>query len=283
MIVSSFLVLLMSREQSNRSHNQGGTMILRTTFLAVGILCVLGWTTAGAQILHPRFDSFDGLRPVGAIMPNNGVAAMTHGGRMQTAALWSEARQNVASGFSTTFTFRVGTGLVGGITHPDGTGGADGFAFVIYNGPQEAIGGSGHCLGYEGITNSIAVEFDTWMNPDCGDPNGNHISVNTRGLLFNSARHAYSLGVSSDIPNLSDGAIHSATITYSPGTLSVTVDNAPPLVVPIDLNATITLEKGQAWVGFTSATGAAWEGHDILSWSFDDNTATTGGGRRGLR
>ncbi len=258
-------------------------MILRTTFLAVGLLCVLVWTTAHGQIQHPRFDSFEGLRPVGAIILHDGAAAMTHGGRMQTAALWTDDMQNVVAGFSTTFTFRVGTGLVGGITNPDGTGGADGFAFVIYNGPQEAVGGTGHCLGYEGITNSIAVEFDTWMNPDCGDPNGNHISVNTRGLLFNSSRHAYSLGISTDIPNLSDGAVHSATITYAPGTLTVAVDNAPPLIVPIDLNAAITLNDGKAWVGFTGATGAAWEGHDILSWSFDDNAASTGRGRRGLR
>lgn len=258
-------------------------MTVRATFLAVGVLCVLGWTAASAQILHPRFDSFDGLRPVGDVALSNGAVTMTHGGRMKAGALWSDTRQNVAAGFSTTFSFRAGTGLVGGITNPDGSNGADGFAFVIYSGPSGAIGGTGHCLGYEGITNSIAVEFDTWMNPDCGDPNGNHVSVNTRGLLFNSARHSYSLGTSTSIPNLSDGAAHSATITYTPGLLSVAVDNAPPLVVPIDLNAAINLENGAAWVGFTAATGAAWEGHDFLSWVFGNPPAVAGGGRRGLR
>jgi len=243
-------------------------MIHRTSRLALlGLLFLISSGTQ-AQISHPRFDSYDGLRPIGAVMLTNGAVAMTYGGAMQTAALWSETKQNVAAGFTTTFSFRVG-GDVGGIVNPDRTRGADGFAFVIHNGPAEAVGGVGHCLGYEGLTNSIAIEFDTWLNPDCSDPNGNHVGIHTRGLLFNSARHPYALGTTTDIPNLSDGETHTATITYVPGTMSVQVDDAPPLVVPVDLTSTLSLDNGSAWVGFTSATGRAWEEHDILSWTFD--------------
>ena len=46
--------------------------------------------------------------------------------------------------------------------------GGDGFAFVIHADHNEtgAIGNPGRELGYGGIANSIAVEFDTWYNPD---------------------------------------------------------------------------------------------------------------------
>jgi len=256
-------------------------MRIRTILVAAIALCALA-TTSPAQISYPRFDPINDLRPIGAVMITGGAAAMTYGGAMQTAALWSGTREDVAGGFTTTFAFRVG-GQVGGILHPDRTRGADGFAFVIHNSSPDAIGGTGHCLGYEGITNSVAVEFDTWRNPDCGDPNGNHVSVQTRGLLFNSAHHAYSLGLAADIPDLSDGKMHVATITYTPGVMTVTVDNAPPLVAPIDLPSTLNLDNGRAWVGFTSATGRAWEQHDILSWTFGHDPAAPGGARRSLR
>ena len=46
--------------------------------------------------------------------------------------------------------------------------GGDGFAFVIHRDRNEtaAIGNPGRELGYGGIANSLAVEFDTWYNPD---------------------------------------------------------------------------------------------------------------------
>jgi len=59
--------------------------------------------------------------------------------------------------------------------------GADGMAFVIQNSPQgnNALGYGGGGLGYRGITNSVAVEFDTWRNP--GEINGNHIGFDING------------------------------------------------------------------------------------------------------
>ena len=44
------------------------------------------------------------------------------------------------------------------------TAGGDGFAFVLHRDPSgsAALGTNGRGLGYEGIENSLAVEFDTW-------------------------------------------------------------------------------------------------------------------------
>lgn len=35
-------------------------------------------------------------------------------------------------------------------------------------------------LGYDGISNMLAVEFDTYYNPDLSEPYENHVSVQTR-------------------------------------------------------------------------------------------------------
>ena len=46
-------------------------------------------------------------------------------------------------------------------------------------------------------------------------------------------------------------------------------ENEPVLILPLNLEATIKLNQGRSWVGFTSATGEeAWQVHDILNWKF---------------
>lgn len=54
------------------------------------------------------------------------------------------------------------------------------------------------------------------------------------------------------------------------GTLAVWVDDlspaAPLLAMPINLNSVLQLPTGQAFIGFTAATGRAWQKHDILDW-----------------
>jgi hypothetical protein len=105
---------------------------------------------------------------------------------------------------------------------------------------------------------------------------------------------------------IGDGAIHSVRVVYYPtvrtdllrsfsasehllpflvdggdarsiGTLAVYYDDrggwgadfdatAPLISLPINLGAVLALPEDQAWMGFTSSTGRAWEKHDVLSW-----------------
>jgi len=86
---------------------------------------------------------------------------------------------NPNTSFFTTFSFRI--------SGSDGTGGADGFAFVVQNDPDgaSALGTGGGFLGYAGIDNSMAIEFDTFQNSGVNtedgraaffnDPDDNHI------------------------------------------------------------------------------------------------------------
>ena len=95
--------------------------------------------------------------------------------------------------------------------------GGDGFAFVVQNQAPTALGAQGMELGYGGIQNSLAIEFDTWYNPETLDPMENHVSVHTKGWRgFNSANHTYQLGATTQgVSDMSDG-IHDVRIIYQP-------------------------------------------------------------------
>eukprot|EP01029_Cantina_marsupialis_P008289 TRINITY_DN196_c0_g1_i1.p1 TRINITY_DN196_c0_g1~~TRINITY_DN196_c0_g1_i1.p1 ORF type:complete len:234 (+),score=54.62 TRINITY_DN196_c0_g1_i1:192-893(+) len=55
--------------------------------------------------------------------------------------------------------------------------GGDGFAFVLHGDSEGpfAKGSAGGGLGFEGISNSLAIKFDTTYNPDKGDLFSDHI------------------------------------------------------------------------------------------------------------
>lgn len=56
--------------------------------------------------------------------------------------------------------------------------GGDGFAFVLHSAPDglETLGLGGEGMGYQGVPNSIAIEFDTWYNPRTEDLFVDHVA-----------------------------------------------------------------------------------------------------------
>jgi lectin family protein len=75
---------------------------------------------------------------------------------LQTGAAWLPAKQQVQGGFEAQFQWQI-TRI--------SRRGTDGFAFVIHNVPLPfpgaAVGEGRNGLGYQGIPNSVAIEFDT--------------------------------------------------------------------------------------------------------------------------
>ena len=299
---------------------------LRGGCVAVGLLVGV---ILGSQPMAAQSFSF----PVGGFSPtnvcaNNGTPAsscqvMTNGSpnqptvtgsgglRLTTAntnqhgSAWFNLQQPLSTGFTTAFQFQISnTNSCYGCAFP-----ADGMALVIQNDPAGtgALGytGDGQNMSYgnndvstasgpgNAITNSVAIELDTFQNTNYSDPNGNHIAVQSCGpnnastLTPNSADHDYmcpdgnlaklALQPLPSGMSLSDGNIHTITVNYlPPGTcasgcnnLSVYLDSTLILQATLNIATQLNLTgNGSAYLGFTAATGSLVENNDIISWSF---------------
>ncbi|MCX7880197.1 MAG: T9SS type A sorting domain-containing protein [Ignavibacteria bacterium] len=202
----------------------------------------------------------------------------------RAGAVWYRDLVPVVSGFKTEFSFRVREGSNNNCE--DGsTPGADGLAFVVQNFMPVAVGNYGGGIGYSGLPNSVAIEFDLFSNDsnqieNFFDPNGNHIAVQSNGRSENSPKHQpqFTLGMNTKIIVLkTDGTPYFAKIIYDEPkkVLEIFLDTtknfkSPALTLTnFDLSKLIGLERGyRAYVGFTSATGCAYQSHELLSWHF---------------
>jgi cell wall-associated NlpC family hydrolase len=273
-------VLVIRVTTDTRKTAKGAIMVFRdadrygsglTAILAATWIVAFGPSMAKA-VDYPEFTSTFGLNLVGSAVRVDDRLRLTAASAYNLGATWLTEKQQVQDGFVSTFQFQITS--PGGTTDAQGNTGADGLAFVVQNDSLSAVSVYPNIgIGYS-FPNSLAIEFDTYANSSLGDPNGNHVSVQTRGLTRNTSNHTYSLGCTTAVPNLSDGAVHTARIQYTPGTMSIYVDNlnVPALSVPLNLGSVLHLDSGKAWVGFTGATWAAWENHDILRWSCGPGT-----------
>eukprot|EP01114_Cavostelium_apophysatum_P003474 TRINITY_DN1337_c0_g1_i2.p1 TRINITY_DN1337_c0_g1~~TRINITY_DN1337_c0_g1_i2.p1 ORF type:complete len:344 (-),score=13.71 TRINITY_DN1337_c0_g1_i2:83-1114(-) len=178
--------------------------------------------------------------------------------------------------FSTAFSFQMNTSGGGG--DKDGQG-ADGIMFIIYsatnqNGPYGKGAYSGSGMGYSGLQKSVGIEFDTYVNSDVGDPNGNHIGININGQLN---------GPTASIPTrLNDGRLWWAWVDYNGfvGIIEVRVatSNIRPTAANLirAVNLTDVLQTPDAYVGFTASTGRYYQAHSIHSWYFTTSEKGSG-------
>ncbi|MEO6710530.1 MAG: L-type lectin-domain containing protein, partial [Planctomycetota bacterium] len=254
-----------------------------TTSLTVLASLGLGSTASAQSFSFPNFNNTTGLTFNANAGPVAGALRVAPAlGGMKGSVLTS-VPFGVSGTFSTTFNFQISS---------QAGGGADGLAFVIENDPRGplAFGDGGTEMGYghdqinppsNAINNSLVVEIDTWLS--AGDLSDNEISVQTGGSGVNRADAGFSLGRVIPAINMSNGAVHVMRINYVPGTLDVYLDNlvTPVLSVPWDFNSGGTwvvsgtpvggmnlIGGSSAYVGFSSATGGAWENHDVLSWDW---------------
>lgn len=244
----------MRRSRGVRGRCQLGGRVLPSGLVLAALLLVLAYPT-GASAELPTFNVVGDAAQLPSrlrVVPSRSGAA---------GAGWLPTRQSVGSGFSSSFRFLLTdcSGLCG-----------DGFAFVVQNEAASALGVGGGGIGYQGIP-SLAVEFDSFRNPENADPGNYHVSVHTRGTDPNRAEESFSLGATPG--GLFPGHhAHAVQIDYTPGSLIVSLDDrpSPVLRVNVDLASTLDLSGGQAFVGFTAGTGLAMENHDILSFDFSE-------------
>jgi hypothetical protein len=231
---------------------------------------------AGAAVIsYPDFSSVAGLTINGNAAQSGNALRLTPANFGQSGSAFSTSTVSLASNasFSTYFQFRF--------TNPggacDGLGcGADGLVFVVQT-VGNNVGGAGGGIGYDGIPNSLGVEFDTWNNGGIDNNSSNHIGIDINGsvnsVLLTEVTEA----------DMNDGDIWNAWVDYNSATQllearltrSSTRPTSALLSYTVDLAS--VLGTTNAFVGFTSGTGAAFADHDVLSWTLEDRFAPIGG------
>jgi hypothetical protein len=233
----------------------------RSLVIALSVFSVFVQSTH-ADFSFNGFPSAGNLRLTGDAIHSGNSIRITPSQPDQLGAVWHSSRQDVTSGFTTTFRFKMAAN------------GADGLAFVIQNSSIDAIapaGSGGATLGYAGIPNSVAIEFDTF---DDSEPNGNHISVQTLGTAPNSSDHAASIVWYDPGYPLNGGQDHTVRVVHDSDTLRIYLDDdsVPVITSPLDIGDLLSLPDDSAWVGFTAATHGLKQHHSLLDWTFTSDT-----------
>jgi WD40 repeat protein len=246
-----------------------------------------GITICGpGSFYYPDFKYLKDLTLVSRARNRENMILLTPAIGNERGAVWHDKYVPVREGFVMDFSFIMTEGDVGN-SQENSLPGADGLAFVIQNSAPDTIGFSGGGIGYENISNSLAVEFDTFANDslqieDYKDPNGNHVAVQSRGPLKNSARHLpeNTLAINSDIMKLrTDSTKYYVKIDYKQNgesfrvfldTMEITQDAVPVIEIEnFDLSEVLDLTGGnRAYIGITAATGSAWEKHYLVDWKY---------------
>jgi len=219
------------------------------------------------NVSFPDFSDITGLTLNGSAEPvstsDGNVLRIVPASLNQSGSFFSTTSLRAAD-FSTSFEFRISS--AGGIS--DGVDpGADGLAFVVQP-VSSSIGGSGGGIGYAGISPSIAVEFDTYLNPENSDPSSNHIGIDIDGSVVSVATVDAS-------PNFDDGNKWFVWIDYDGTLLEVRAseDGIRPAnaLLSYGLDIAGIINSDTAFVGFTAGTGSAYGDHDILTWTYFDH------------
>jgi Legume lectin domain/PEP-CTERM motif len=239
------------------------TSVLRTIAIAGLALPAFG------QISISDFSTASGLQLNGNASIAGSALRVTPATFGQAGSAFSTSAITLGANvsFSSFFTFQITNS--GGSADDDGLG-ADGLVFVVQTN-SNSVGGSGGGIGYLGITNSVGVEFDTWNNGGgAGDPNGNHVNFDFGGTFSPT-------GALPIANRMNNGSVWSAWVDYDGSTHTLelrlvesSVIRPGAALLSTNVNLASVLGSTNAFVGFTSGTGAAYGNHDILSWEFRD-------------
>ena len=250
---------------------------LRRISLVASLLAVPG-TAAAAPIVFNDFSDSSSLQLLAnAAVTSDNALRLVPAAENQTGAAFLKSPVALGSGasFSSVFQFRISNS--GGISDADGAGG-DGLVFVA-QGLGSNIYGSNYSggMGYNGITKSIGIEFDTWNNMLTGSNtdanNGNHLGLDLNGSMYSVMQIDLATGAG-NADRLNNGNIWTSWVDYNGASHLLDVrlaqgagasrPDTAQLSYSLDLAG--TLGTTSPYFGFTSGTGGAWGNHDILSW-----------------
>lgn len=211
-----------------------------------------GWTNNGNS-------SFGTVNSATALILNPGTSYQVG------SAFWNQKIAMTSNmSFSAFFTYQI----------DQNTSRADGLTFTIQQAGTTAIGADGQNLGIYGISGtSLSVEFDTYQNS--GDPDNNHIAIDLNGNTTHSTGTVASINKSSI--DLADANLKYVWIDYNGSTnlfeVRISESNSRPSTANLSTtsyNLSTMFSNHNIYVGFTGATGGAYERHSITSFYFNN-------------
>lgn len=231
---------------------------------------------ARAELIYNGFASTDDLTLNGhsqTVTTSDGIVLrLAPAASFRSGSAFSTERVST-SRFQSIFSFRISNN--GGITSGQNTtNGADGIAFVVQNNANN-VGGAGGGIGYAGITPSIAVEFDTWHNPEHLDPSRSHVAIDLNGSVGHNNLNGPFIDLFS--PAIDEGQRWWSWVLYDTNSLDVYLLQSESTIEPLrpdlpllsySLDLSNILGQQTAFAGFTAGTGSAWANHDILYWRY---------------
>lgn len=171
--------------------------------------------------------------------------------------------------FATFFSFSV-TNL-----NPSSIGG--GLAFVVAP-DDETVGDAGGFLGLldaeaagPATAGFLAVEFDTLMDVEFKDINGNHVGVDLNSMVSEQVRDLGAIGV-----DLKSGDVVNAWIEYDGSSRVFNVSASYSNLKPKEPLLSFSLDLDQyvndfMYVGFSGSTQGSTEIHSVEWWSFSSS------------
>jgi hypothetical protein len=171
---------------------------------AVAASVLLATGLVAQSFTYTDFSSTAQLSLLGNTAQSGTALRLTANSSNQTGWVWRQGALPVVAGFDTTFTFRVTPPAVGTK--------AEGMALVIHDDPNGTAtqGGTVWGMGYGvgansavGIRNSIAIEFDTYLDGFLSDSSANELTIHTRGAQGNNENEQYSIARATPAQNSS--------------------------------------------------------------------------------
>ncbi len=185
---------------------------------------------------------------------NNGgdCSILTKEIKNQAGSIWYEEKINLNKDFNVYFDFFLGC---------KDQSGADGMAFVLQP-ISTAIGVAGGGLGYQNVMPSLAVEFDTWRNPENNDVGFDHLALmkNGNNNHLSTDNLAGPVAISTAFGNAEDCKFHKGLVRWTAGTktLEVYVSCELRLKYSGDIVKNIFNGDSLVYFGFTASTGESF-------------------------
>jgi hypothetical protein len=212
------------------------------------------------------FERLQDYQLMGSAKIVGGDIQLTSSDEWLVGACWYKKKLEVEYGFEVEFQMIINQN---GGWRENGADGADGLAFVISNDPKGmSVGEPGEGIGYQGMSNCLVVEFDTFNNFEGGN---NHISIQTNGKGRVERYNEQSLAINHKIPELQN-TVRKVKIAYDFKDMRVYIDDKLFIKKTVHLEKILKLDKGKAWIGFTAATAGAYSQHKILNLKFKKDT-----------